>query len=410
MRTRDGWGAGAGPALARATLAGASVSVVSCGLALGINDIPPVPGIADAGAHDAHVVDATRDTGVDAGVDAAPDVVADAAPVGLLPPRTGTQTSSTTEVNFAFHQLWLGDTAKDSTFTPDPSAWSTFGYNIDGKVTTSVSTDVCTLSSNAATTVQIDGHDGADNSFGENIISLLSFAFNGLSQDLTSRIEKGSFTLLLDTRGLTTDPTQTNVGLSAQFFGGSRLGTTPTFTPADNWPVDPTTLADGVSLANGSKISVFDSYVTGGTWVSGHPTDFVFSLAVGGVPVALLLHQAIITFQHTVDDAGASHAVSGMVAGILKPSEILGALDVAAASSGGTYCAQVGVLDARFLAAQDIMQDGSNTPGQPCNAISAAFAFTADEIQPPSVVGPAPPVNDGSVPTCALDAGDAASD
>jgi hypothetical protein len=98
------------------------------------------------------------------------------------------------------------------------------------------------------------------------------------------------------------------------------------------------------------------------------------------------------------------------VSGVLKETELLASLEVAAASSGGTYCNFVGVLQGRFLAAQDIMQDGTNAPGVPCNGISVAFAFTADQIQPPSVVG-APVIVDGGGASCALDGGaDAAND
>ncbi len=343
-----------------------TLSLVACGLALGISDIPPVSGTPDA----------ARDAGVDVPL------------VGQLPPRGGAQSPSTAIVNFAIRQLWLGETAQNDAFTLDPSAWTTFGYNIDGKVTTSVSTDVCTLAPNATSTVQIDGKQGADNSFGENIIRVLSLVYSGLSANVSTRIQQGTFTVLIDTAGLTLDPAQTNQGLSTSLFGGTRFPGTPTFTRADSWPVNPATLADGRTIANGAKISLSDSYITAGTFVTGHPTDFIIGVSIGGIPIALIIHQGVLTFQRTVDDAGASHAVSGMIAGILKESEIFTALSEAAATSGGTYCSALDALQPRLLAAQDIMLDGTNAPGHPCTGISVGFGFTADEIQPPSVVGP----------------------
>jgi hypothetical protein len=397
---------------------GASVS--ACGLALGIDDIPPVP-ISDAGshvthdAHDAHapvdaVVDAKPDRGVDARADRTVDATEmdaaeEAAPVGQLPQRSGPETTSTQVMNFALNNLWLGDTTKDDTFTASESAWATFGYNIDGKVTTSISTDVCTLANGALSNVQIDGQLGADNSFGENLVGDLSLVFSGLSKTLTTDIQKGSFTFLLDTTGLTSDPAQSNVGLTTEFFGGASLGATPTFTLADNWPVDPRTLADGVTLANGAKISLSNSFVTGGTWVSGDPADFIFTFQVDGVPLALIFHEGVAVFQHTIDDAGANHAINGIVAGILEPSEFIGALQIAGGSlSNGEYCPEVNAFASRILVAQDILLDGTNTEGKPCNGISVALAFTADQIQPPSVVAPTS-ARDGSMPTCAPDGG-----
>jgi len=434
--------------LAGVTLAGASGA---CALVLGIDDIPAVAGFdagvdarADGGvdvgrhadarsdhgedakhardaksdhaedakpdhardakrgprdaAHD-HESDAqpdhARDTAPDRAVDAPADAAADVANIGVIPTATGSQTPSTATVNLAFHVLWMGETDKNTMFTPDTRAWETFGYDIDGKITTAASTDVCTLAPGASSDVQIDGDDGIDNSFGANLVGYLSAAFisgstTGFSDYLTGRIEHGDYTFLADTVGLTKSPTQTNRGLTMGFYGASKISGTPTFTLADNWPVNAATLADGVTLASGAKTSLSDSYVVNGTFVSGDPADFIFTISVEGQPFALIIHQAVLTFQHTIDDSGASHAVNGTIAGVLRPTELNAGIETLTGSiQNGMFCGLVGFFTTAVTESQDILLDGTNTAGMPCDAISIGLGFDADEIAPPSTVEPA---------------------
>ena len=53
------------------------------------------------------------------------------------------------------------------------SDWATIGFDLDGKCSTKVSTDVCTLAPGASKATQIDGNGGIDNSWGENICPIL---------------------------------------------------------------------------------------------------------------------------------------------------------------------------------------------------------------------------------------------
>jgi len=49
------------------------------------------------------------------------------------------------------------------------TGWKTIGFNLDGKCTVPVSTNVCTLQTGASKATQDDGTGGIDNSYGENI-------------------------------------------------------------------------------------------------------------------------------------------------------------------------------------------------------------------------------------------------
>src|SRR5579883_916907 len=93
---------------------------------------------------------------------------------GQPPPApTGPTTGITKEHNYAIHKLYLGDT--DRNITPSNNAWTTFGYNLDGKNTTAQSTDVCqpVMGGYMGNKQQVDGANGIDNSFGHNIIPLV---------------------------------------------------------------------------------------------------------------------------------------------------------------------------------------------------------------------------------------------
>lgn len=95
---------------------------------------------------------------------------------GVVPPNPpqGPTTMLTASHDYALHRLFLGDTDRQGVTNPD--AWKGFGYDLDAKITTAASTDVCTLVAGASRSVQIDGNGGIDNSWGSNRRS--SWTFN----------------------------------------------------------------------------------------------------------------------------------------------------------------------------------------------------------------------------------------
>jgi hypothetical protein len=73
--------------------------------------------------------------------------------------------SAVREASLAMTQVNFGD-------GPDPTAWRTIGFDLDGKCTTVTSTNVCRLAAGAPGATQTDGMSGIDNSFGANICSI----------------------------------------------------------------------------------------------------------------------------------------------------------------------------------------------------------------------------------------------
>lgn len=362
----------------------------------------------DAATKDAPAKDvSTPDTA--APTDAPPDVAIDAggpSEAGKPPRPSGDAAAASAPINFAIHHLWLGDSDPTPAFTADSNAWSTFGYNIDGLITNANSTDVCTKASGAKAAIQVDGVHGIDNSFGKNVVTLLATAISNLSKTVTGSITDGSFTILIDTTGLTASPSQTNTGLTGSLFSGAPYGGAPpvadasAFLVTDDWPVTSSSLAG--SLDAGAAIAFPSAYVSNGLWVSGAPVDLTLLLSLQGQPLVLHIHQAILSFTHSVDASGQDHATGGMIAGVLKTSEFLEEINIVAAQQD--YCAAAGLLLNSMRSASDIQHDGTNVAGQPCDGISIGLAFDADAIAQPDKVVQS--VDAGPPPAgCVADAG-----
>jgi hypothetical protein len=326
---------------------------------------------------------------------------------GKPPDPSGSKTTSVTPITFAIHHLWLGDSLPEPSFPPDTTgtAWSQFGYNIDGLITNASSTDVCTLAAGATTAIQLDGVGGIDNSFGENIVPFLASAVSNLSQTVSSSIIGGDFTVLIDTTGLTSSPTQTNTGLTGGILSAASYGGTPpvndagSFLPTDEWPVYSGSLKG--SLEAGAALSFPSAYVTNGLWVNGTPGDITLTLVLQGQPLVLLIHDAVVSFTHTIDASGQDHATGGAISGVLKASEFLAEINIVAENQ--QYCAEAGLLLGFIAKSADILHDGTNVKGQPCDGISIGLAFDADGVAAPAKVVQS--VDAGAQKGCVADAG-----
>ncbi len=328
--------------------------------------------------------------GPGSGTDSGTGATADAG-AGITPPTSsGPATTATMAQNFALHTLQLGDT--DRSGNMNQNAWESYGFNLDGKETTELSTDVCTRFTGAPKSVQVDGNGGIDNSFGANLLPLIqTVAGNGLDQTLNTAIGGGSFTVMLDITGLTSDATQTNTALSGQLFAGGKFvapdggAAMPTWTPADNWPVIGSLLVNPTSVASGSTIKFPDAYVVNGTWVSGSPiATLSLQLSVSGQSLTLNVHQATITIDHTMP----AHMTNGTIAGVITTSELIMSLMQIAGHLSTSLCggAAFNSIATQIEQDSDIIHDGTNVAGTPCDAISIGLGFTADQIGLPTEV------------------------
>jgi hypothetical protein len=315
--------------------------------------------------------------------------------MSVTPPTmpTGPKTTSTTPQNFAINNLFLGDT--NFMGVPSSTAWASFGYNIDGLITTAASTNVCTLVAGAsANPVQVDGPGGVDNSFGENIVTLIGSLISSMTVD--SDIDEGKFTLMFDITGLDGTATQTSTALSAQAFAGGTTTSTPDFTSGTfNWPIlgGPGLLKNSTPPFQ-SDIQFTDSYVVNGTWVSGAPSTINLDITFDGITLTLPIAQAVITFEHTMPN----HAANGIVSGVLPITSFVAAINAVAAEK--MYCSVVGDFLPELEQDADILSDGSNHTGVTCDAISIGLGFTADVIAQPTTIAPTADGGGGGPKTC----------
>jgi hypothetical protein len=333
----------------------------------------------------------TTDTG-DGGGDAAnphdagnPDVVGQPPP----PPADG-GTATTSVRTFALHKLYLGETNRSGVV--GTTAWKGYGVNIDGLLTTKSSTDVCTLAPGAPTANQTDGDNGNDNAWGETLLPILQTAASlpTPSDTVTQAIQAGQWTMQLQVMGLSDDPQQSATGLTAQIFSSGLYGQgTPAFDTSTDWPVLSTCLNDPTDLSKGAIAAFGSAYVTGGTFVSGPgPDPLVLDIDIQGIELKFNVHHAVITFDHTAP----AEITNGTIAGVLDTQEVITTMQSIAGQFSTALCGTAfnGIAQ-QIQQASDILGDGTNHAGTPCNAISIGLGFDAVEIANPTEIS-LPPV------------------
>lgn len=314
---------------------------------------------------------------------------------GTQPPvkPQGAAADTSTRQTFALRKLYLGES--DRSGKADGDAWKKYGYDLD-KVKTSDSNKLGCVPPDKNTALEkrkpiADGDNGIDNAFGKEIVPLLgSIPQIGResSRVVSQALEDGSFTVMLDIRGLTSDPNQTNTGLKGQLFAGGTFspetdgGVKPSWNGTDNWPVRPELLVGG--NVDESRIKFDDSYVTGGLWVSSQEGSTVeLTLSFSEVSFTLAVHKAVITAKHSAADK----LTEGTVAGFISLAELKDTLGkLAPRLAGAQACPPNGslykLLNDTLPLYADMRTDGATT-GE-CDAISIALGFDAAQIGNPA--------------------------
>ncbi|APR77142.1 Hypothetical protein A7982_02489 [Minicystis rosea] len=309
------------------------------------------------------------------------------------PPGPGASNpgDGTGSVTLAVSKLYLGNTKPDG--TPDSqNGWKNFGFDLDGKISTATSTDLCKPRDNAATkNVYPDGNDGIDNSFGKNILPIILGLASDAPEKINDSIAEGSFTIMLDMQKLGTGADYNP--LTTQLYAGANLGAAPKWDGTDKWPVVPELLVDPTDITKGSKVTFPMSYVTGNTWVSGSKGNVVLSLSISGFTLELTIASAQIMV--TLDSAH-KKGTKGVIAGILETDKLISELKKVAGAFDPSLCsgATIDSITSQIAQASDIMKDGSQAPGTPCDGISIGLGFDADIVQLGTVADPAEPKPD----------------
>jgi len=303
--------------------------------------------------------------------------------IGVPPNPGGPPGDATGSVVFAMNKLYVGDTDRNG--VPSQLAWKAYGLNLDGKVTDKTSTDVCTLAAGAARSTQTDGNGGIDNSWGENfLLILLTTAGQDFGPKVNQAIASGAFTTMLKIDHLGTQPSYSP--LAAALFGGGPMTMPPRFDGTDVWPVSSDTVNNGdVTMP---KVVFPASYMNARVWVSGATSGRItLPLVFSGVTFAMPIDHGVITM--TVDPMNQS-AVSGTIAGVIPTEELIAAIKLVAGRISTSLCSGSAFdsIAQQIRQASDMIHDGTNIPGVPCDAISIGLGFEARRVQLGAVVTP----------------------
>lgn len=325
---------------------------------------------------------------------------------GIQPPGKNPDAGPPTGVDnpvLAIRKLYLGDT--DRKGVTSSTAWEEFGYDLDGKISTKDSKDLCQPAEGvSASVVYEDGEDGRDNSFGKNILTIITGLASDASTQINNSIEGGSFTIMLSLDELGADA-EAN-GIHSKLYGGSKLvdmagmEIAPAWDGTDEWPVI-YELLEGGDITK-PKVEFPDSYVVkdpasgARTWVSGDFGDVTLNLSISDFTLSLNIRHAVISMELADDNATATN---GTIAGILDTEQLItelgkvsGQFDICPGDSTFESIAQ------QIRQASDIGKDGAQDPKAVCDGISIGLGFEMQKV----LLGPVAEPSMGGTDPCAM--------
>lgn len=328
--------------------------------------------------------------------DAMPPIDAGPPPPQGTPPAKppAPPTADTSTKTFAIQTLYLGELPRGGG-APSNQAWKKYGYNLDGKITQATSSDVCIRAQGAPSSNQVDGDLGIDNAFGAVFLPIVQSATstNEPSKQASALYQTGTRTQQISIKGLSDASTQTAIGLGGGVFtsldykGDSSVAVPfPGFASTTDWPVRVEGLLDGSTIAGGPKIAFGQAYVSGGTFVASD-LDFALSIPFQSEGIPLLIHHAVVTFDHSAPGA----ATNGTIAGVLDTEELILQMKAMAGRISTTLCgSQFDGIAQQIRQASDIMVDLTNVAGVKCNGISIGLGFEAVLLANPTKIAKAP--------------------
>lgn len=311
-------------------------------------------------------------------------------------PDTSAPTAAGTEpTTLAISKLFLGDTDRDG--NASPTAWKKFGYNIDGLISAKTDKNHCKLVTGAnPSNVKPDGEGGIDNSFGANLLTIITSLAPDAAASVNDSIAAGDFTIILNLDNLEDPASKPNQnGITAALYGGAKLGTPAKFDGTDEWPVFPELLSDPSDITT-SKVKFPTSFVAGGTWLSGTKGTVSLSLSVSGFSLTLDIKSAVISMDVTGTGASAA-ATNGTIAGVLDTEQLITELGKVAGSFDESLCSgsTFESIAQNIRQGSDIMNDGSNGDAEKtCNGISIGLGFDAAAVKLGPIAPPAEPKED----------------
>jgi hypothetical protein len=270
---------------------------------------------------------------------------------------------------YVFKKMFVGDS--DRLFKQGATAWRTYGDDIDGKVTATQSTDVCQRAQGAPPSMQADGDNGIDNSFGANILPILVAA--GLaspSLQWSQATQQGATRpVLLRVDGLA----PASADAPASLYIGAIPPGPPSFDGTGTWPVSSLSV-DALDLTK-PKVRLAKGAVQAGVWRT-EPATTAASLYMKFDNGTLVLPIRHLALRASLSMDGKT-LDQGQISGVMKTDELVEAVRQAVAVSSPSLCmgAAWDSIAAQLRQAQDILVDGTQNASAPCDAISIGLGF-----------------------------------
>lgn len=291
-------------------------------------------------------------------------------------------------VNMAISLVRYGDT--DTNGVASTTAWQLYGLDLDGKATTAQSTNVCTLAPGAPKSAQVDGPNGIDNSFGENILPILQTISASFSQNANANLIAGDATPIISIPDLGAG--QDYAPLAATVYRAAPTSGPPAWNGTDVRSYDV-----------GTAPVMFDGYMNQRTWVGTPPaTSLAFDMHDFMPPTMLdalpPLPLSYVQLEMLVEPNGLS-ASAGIVGAVVSTKAMVAWLQSIAGTISTSLCSGSAFqsIAMQIEQASDIVlnPDGSvsNHRGTACNAISIGLGFQGTAVQLGGPVAVAAPSN-----------------
>ena len=343
--------------------------------------------LGDGGAGGGQDAGASDDTG-DASSPGGDDPDLDPGVSHARPPAPGAKQPAAggSSLTFAISRFYFGDAGKD--------AWTQYGYDVDGKVSSASSTDLCKPREHAPErNVYPDGVDGRDNSYGRNVLPILLALDPDALINANKRLDAGrarplfSFPML----GFGTDYNP----LKTLQYQSLALGAIPRYDGTDRFPIDPAALINPADV-NTPKTEYASAYMVGDTWVSGPLA--ANSIAVPFLSGNITIAQAEISMEFSPDRR---HVTKGVISGVISLDEFYRALQRDLPYVDTSFCELTATFDSisqQINQAADILGDGSQDPTMTCDGISIGLGFDAEPVQLGSIENEQPAPDPCDIP------------
>jgi hypothetical protein len=320
-----------------------------------------------------------------AGCDSTTEEVVDQTGRQPPPPPANAPPANGPGAVFAMNKLFLGGTDRNG--NPSKTAWKEYGYNLDKKISTAASTDVCKPNAGGSPKVHDDGTDGIDNAFGKELWPIIQGLAPTAEADINESIVDGQFTIIVDMTNL--GPEANYLDILGKLYAGTEMADPPVWDGSDMWPVAPELLENPSDIGS-AKVVFPKSYLNNNTWVSGTPGTINLAVSVQGTDFNLSITQATITMKL---DAAHEKATDGVIAGIIQVETLISELQKVAGSFSSSLCegTTFDSIANQLRQASDILSDGSQDPSKTCDGISIGLGFESLPIQLGEVSDPSPP-------------------